>query len=146
MTLIQHRRGTAAQWADANPVLAAAEFGYERDTGVLKIGDGTTAYADLDPVGGDGPAGPVAWADLTGVPSTFPPATHGHAQGDVTGLTAALTGLDGRLDTLEAAPALPVTFVVDAEVEGLTLRFGRGPLPDPENAPNTIYFLLPESP
>lgn len=46
-TLIQYRRGTAAQWASANPVLESGEPGLETDTGVLKIGDGTTAYASL---------------------------------------------------------------------------------------------------
>lgn len=49
-TLIQNRRGTAAQWAAANPILAVGEPGYETDTGVLKIGDGVTAYNSLFPV------------------------------------------------------------------------------------------------
>jgi hypothetical protein len=41
------RRGTAAQWAAANPVLGDGEIGIEKDTGVIKFGDGTTAWADL---------------------------------------------------------------------------------------------------
>lgn len=45
--LIQYRRGTAAQWAAADPVLAAGEPGYETDTGVFKIGDGATAWSSL---------------------------------------------------------------------------------------------------
>lgn len=47
MTRIQVRRGTAAQWTAANPVLAAGEQGFETDTGKLKIGNGTTAWASL---------------------------------------------------------------------------------------------------
>ena len=44
VTQIQVRRGTAAQWTSANPTLAAGEWGYETDTGKVKIGDGTTAW------------------------------------------------------------------------------------------------------
>jgi hypothetical protein len=44
---IQHRRGTAAQWTAANPVLANGEPGYETDTGLLKYGDGVTAWVAL---------------------------------------------------------------------------------------------------
>jgi len=44
---IRLRRGTAAQWTDANPVLALAEPGYELDTSRIKLGDGTTAWNEL---------------------------------------------------------------------------------------------------
>lgn len=47
VTQIQVRRGTASQWTSTNPTLAAGEFGYETDTGKLKIGNGTTAWASL---------------------------------------------------------------------------------------------------
>lgn len=47
MTRIQLRRGTAAQWTSANPVLAAGEPGVETDTHTWKVGDGTTAWASL---------------------------------------------------------------------------------------------------
>lgn len=42
------RRDTAANWTSVNPTLAAGEFGYETDTGKLKIGDGTTAWNSLE--------------------------------------------------------------------------------------------------
>lgn len=45
----QIRRDTAANWASANPVLAAGEPAYAIDTGVQKIGDGVTAWSDLKP-------------------------------------------------------------------------------------------------
>jgi hypothetical protein len=65
--LVQFRRGTAAEWAATNPILAAGEMGYERDvplsdpsstdtfsytdpafgSGAIKIGDGVTRWADL---------------------------------------------------------------------------------------------------
>jgi len=44
---IQMRRGTAAQWAAANPILAQGELAFETDTGLTKVGDGATAYASL---------------------------------------------------------------------------------------------------
>lgn len=44
---IQARRGTAATWTSANPVLAAGEPGYETDTNRVKLGDGTTAWTSL---------------------------------------------------------------------------------------------------
>lgn len=46
-TQIQARRGTAATWASTNPTLAAGETGYETDTGKIKIGTGSTAWASL---------------------------------------------------------------------------------------------------
>ena len=46
-TKIQVRRGTASQWTTANTVLDAGEIGWESNTNKFKIGDGTTAWADL---------------------------------------------------------------------------------------------------
>jgi hypothetical protein len=57
MALIQHRRGTAAQAAAANIVLAAGELGHELDTNRQKIGDGVTAWNDLPYIQTTGPAG-----------------------------------------------------------------------------------------
>lgn len=45
--LIQDRRDTSTNWESVNPTLAAGEHGYETDTGMFKIGDGTSAWADL---------------------------------------------------------------------------------------------------
>ena len=44
---IQLRKGTAAAWTSANPVLLSGEVGFETDTLKLKIGDGTTAWISL---------------------------------------------------------------------------------------------------
>ena len=52
-TRIKLRRDTAANWLDANPILAAGEPGLETDTGKIKYGDGETAWADLPHAGGD---------------------------------------------------------------------------------------------
>jgi hypothetical protein len=47
-TRMQQRKGTAAQWTSANPILNAGEIGWESDTNKFKIGDGTNHWADLD--------------------------------------------------------------------------------------------------
>lgn len=44
---IQLRRGTSTQWTAVDPVLAIGEPGFETDTGLLKIGDGTTVWSSL---------------------------------------------------------------------------------------------------
>lgn len=44
---IQFRRGSASEWTAANPTLSAGEFGFETDTGLFKIGDGTNLWDDL---------------------------------------------------------------------------------------------------
>lgn len=50
-TKLQVRRDTAANWTSVNPTLSAGEFGYETDTGKIKIGTGSTAWASLAYVG-----------------------------------------------------------------------------------------------
>ncbi|VTR95224.1 GK12566 gene product from transcript GK12566-RA OS=Fibrisoma limi BUZ 3 GN=BN8_03672 PE=4 SV=1 [Gemmata massiliana] len=55
---IQLRRDTAAEWNSKNPVLAEGEFGLEKDTARLKIGDGSTTWSALDYLF-DEPAGNV---------------------------------------------------------------------------------------
>lgn len=51
---IQLRRGTAAEWTAANPILTQGEFGYESDTTKFKIGDGTASWTELGyALGGD---------------------------------------------------------------------------------------------
>ena len=51
-TQIQMRRDTAANWASANPTLAAGEIGFETDQNKFKIGDGSTAYNSQPYAGG----------------------------------------------------------------------------------------------
>ena len=45
---MQQRRGTAAQWTGANPILAAGEIGFETDTGKFKIGNGSSTWSALN--------------------------------------------------------------------------------------------------
>ena len=47
-TTFQLRRGTKEAWERVNPTLAYGEPGFEKDTYRLKIGNGETAWNDLD--------------------------------------------------------------------------------------------------
>jgi len=46
-SIIQLRRDTAANWTSVNPILADGEQGYEKDTGLQKIGDGLSLWTLL---------------------------------------------------------------------------------------------------
>lgn len=48
MTQIKLRRDTSTAFASSNPILGNGEPAYETDTKKLKIGDGTTAYTQLE--------------------------------------------------------------------------------------------------
>ena len=67
---IKLRRGTAAQWAATNPVLAEGEFGAETDTRKFKIGNGVTAWNSLQYWGGSG-GGAADFTDLGDVPPSY---------------------------------------------------------------------------
>jgi hypothetical protein len=51
-SLIQYRRGSAAQWLDVDPVLADGEVGFASDANQIRVGDGVTKWSLLAPVGG----------------------------------------------------------------------------------------------
>jgi hypothetical protein len=99
---VQFRRGTAAEWSAANPVLAQGEAGYEYDTGKFKIGNGTLAWSSLPyssgttgPTGAQGVTGPTG--PVSTQPSTVPgPTGPTGAQGtsiNVKGSVAAVINL-----------------------------------------------------
>jgi hypothetical protein len=46
-TTFQLKRGTAARWAEVNPILAQGEPGFVYDENRLKIGDGVTPWNNL---------------------------------------------------------------------------------------------------
>lgn len=72
---VQLRRGTAAQWSLANPILAEGEPGYVTDDNRFKIGDGVTAWNALAYPPGTDTQKALALAPYAGVPSA-PPATN----------------------------------------------------------------------
>ena len=52
ITRFQLKRGLSEAWERNNPVLAPGEPGWTLDTHILKIGDGTTTWKDLESIGG----------------------------------------------------------------------------------------------
>lgn len=52
-TTFQLRRGYEAIWEKNNPILASGEPGFVIDKNRLKIGDGETAWNDLEYIGGE---------------------------------------------------------------------------------------------
>ena len=56
-TTFQLRRGNEAAWKKNNPILASGEPGFVIDKNALKIGDGVTAWNDLDYIGSEGGGG-----------------------------------------------------------------------------------------
>lgn len=135
-TLIQVRRGTAAQWNSANPelgqgILYRGEIGYETDTGRFKIGDGSTAwssglnYASILP-GVSGVDTHYGFAGIDGIEILDP-------NGDGSYLTFAVSGIQSTqindfttaVQALVDADAIDVEQVQDIIGEsGVTAGFG----------------------
>jgi YD repeat-containing protein len=109
------------------------------DAGALRLADGRRTVADLpDLGGGGGGGGPVAWGDVSGKPSTFPPSSHPHGLADLT-QSGASTGQVPRWNGSAWAPATPAaggggiaeTFETVAKnlgAEGATLAYSGGRL------------------
>lgn len=57
---LKFRRADADRWAQVNPILGEGEPGFEKNTNMLKIGDGVTAWNDLPYYIPHDPSGQVA--------------------------------------------------------------------------------------
>ena len=113
VTAIQIRRGTAAQWTSANPVLSAGEQGFETDTGKFKIGTGSTAWTGLPYAAGTGTVTSiVAGTGLSGGTIT----TSGTIAIDST--VATLTGTQTLTNKTLTDPKINLAF--DAETASYT--------------------------
>lgn len=119
MTQIKLRRDTSAAFASSNPILGNGEPAYETDTKKLKIGDGTTAYTQLEyfSAGGGGSTNISATLPLKIVDGVISLDVDGqtiqivdgklHANLDelgnkVNSLTGEVTDLSGRVTAAEA--------------------------------------------
>ena len=106
-TVIKLRRGTAAQWASANPVLGAGEIGLETDTLRTKYGNGTSAWTALSySVADASGVASVDWSAILNKPATFPPSSHTHTLSQITDYTDPTIYIDGgAANTVYAAYA-----------------------------------------
>ena len=106
---VQFRRGTAAEWSAANPVLAQGEAGYEHDTGKFKIGNGVLAWSSLSyssgvqgPTGNTGSTGPTG---PTGAPSSVTGPTGSTGPTGPTGAPGTSINVRGTVATVGNLPA-----------------------------------------
>lgn len=126
MTTIKLRRGTAAEWTAANPILAAGEMGIETDTRKFKFGDGvaawnTLAYASAEGGGGTGDVTAAGDNYFTGN-NTFTGTTkfdndvniHG-ANLEVVGMLEATTG---NITNLQ----VPNTLISSGEINAVSIK------------------------
>lgn len=65
------KRGTAARWAELNPILLQGEPGFVYDINRLKIGDGKTPWNDLPYI--DGKSAVVSYSSYTDFPENGDP-------------------------------------------------------------------------
>lgn len=123
---IQIRRGTTSEWAARSTALAAGEFGWNRTTGEVKVGDGSTLFASLAvafTIGDDATDTELAAAIATHSGATDP---HGDREfaASAVGAEAALrqsgdAALDGRLDAIESVGPLASSASVTALADEL---------------------------
>lgn len=76
---------------------------------VEKKADGTYEYVDASDV-------EVSWGDITGKPSTFPPASHTHEIEDVNGLQSALDGKAAASHTHSISQVSNLQSALDAKL------------------------------
>lgn len=119
--LIQVRKGTAAEWSAANPVLAAGELGLETDTGKIKGGNGTSAWSSLPYSGsGGGGGGGHSWGSITGTLSSqtdLQTALNGKASA-----SDLASGLAGKADAGAVTAALADKADTSALTSGLATK------------------------
>lgn len=100
-TRIQIKRGTAASWTAANPILSAGELGLETDTSKLKVGNGSTAWNGLSYF-------PVEWSAVTNKPTYVAAgSSQAAARSEIGAAAAADRGQPNGLASLDASGLVP---------------------------------------
>lgn len=110
--VIQLRNETVANWAAANPVLAAGEIGLETDTNKLKFGNGATAWNSLPYLVSAAPfkyGRYILSADQTSNMATGNHVEFNASQGSLGGLSTG-TGQANGIVTLPAGKTYKITF------------------------------------
>ena len=161
-TRIQLRRDTAANWNEANPVLAYGEPGYNSTDRQIRVGDGDAAWLDLLPLGADEYQlntrthnDSIARLGLVGPNATESLAKFLGEQGltitsDENGITISAFELDGRIAANENALQTSGARLdsIDGRVTALEEGGGGGPGPGPGTVLNwdyegTAFFAAP---
>jgi hypothetical protein len=108
---LQVRRGTAAQWTAENPVLGAGEFGMETDTGIIKVGNGATAWNSI--------TDELVFADLAQALSNKTLATA--PLWDDNDLSLATTGFVNSMPRIELTASAATTLIPDNAITKVNL-------------------------
>ena len=117
MTIIKHRRGTAAEWAASNRVLEYGELGIEYDTYRLKIGDGAKPWLEL----------PYAINELTIQDiNTYVQTMQSLSDSTAASAAAAAASEQNANDAASEAADISNIAVSDDVVEALLRNFGGG--------------------
>jgi hypothetical protein len=139
----QQRRGTASQWTSADPILSAAEIGYETDTNKFKIGDGTNRWStlsyfvDLDTMIAGAPGllnsldeiaaaindDPAFFTTIASSMSSKAPIASPTFTGTVSGVTKSMVGLgsvDNTADTAKPVSTAQATAIATAKSEAIS--------------------------
>ncbi|MGI6245179.1 MAG: hypothetical protein ACOYJQ_05365 [Pseudochelatococcus sp.] len=95
----------AAKAPLASPAFTGEPTAPTAEAGTNSTRLATTAFVAAAVAAGSGGGGSLAWSDITGKPDAFPPAAHGHAIADVTGLTDALAAKADAAAIPAPAPA-----------------------------------------
>jgi hypothetical protein len=98
---------------NVNPVVVTIDVTAD---GLIDVGAELVGIQGPPGSGGGGGGGPVAWNDVTGKPTTFPPSGHSHAINDTTGLQGALDGKAASSHTHVAANITDFATAADARV------------------------------
>lgn len=117
----------------------------------LPADGGNAATVNNHTVNADVPTGAVftdtkAWGSITGKPSTFPPATHTHGNGDITGLDA--SKLTGTIDISRLPQgALERCVVVATDAARLALTKANVQVGDTVKVTDTgkMYFVIDDT-
>jgi hypothetical protein len=116
-TRMQQRRGTAAQWTSANPILAAGEIGFETDTGKFKMGNGSSAWSALSYFADSSDF------DTTAIESTIDSKVATAVNNLVAGAPAALDTLNEIADAIDNNSTFAATIIgsINAKANGTDL-------------------------
>lgn len=117
MTRIVFRRGSAAAWTAANPVMWLSERGFESDTGRWKTGDGVSVWTALPYDLGADAVGDAVAAYLTEFPPGGTDLTFSRTGTTVTVLSA--TGTDAVLPAADGSNAGVMTSAQQVKLAGI---------------------------
>lgn len=118
-TRMLQRRGTEAEWEAQNPILAAGELGITTDTKVVKVGDGITAWNNLET-----PNMPRSGGEFTGPISIPAPTQNPHAARKVD-VDNAKVPIGGIIHWWGDPQDLPITWAICDGTNGTPNLVGR---------------------